>query len=169
MLDQATINQVSQMVASGELVLTLEQQLELLKAAGRALAPRETLPGSLTYSAMDGPEGWLGYIYETVDYASVTDGSSASVTFTNPIGTNNLALMTFDPTAANKIKIELSVQSSRLLVLNGFQNDIGNVGILPLKQPSEATDKFICKVTNKSGGTLTDISISFGFDFERPV
>ena len=158
------------LVNSGELRLTEAQAAQIRAAAATAAARYTTVNTAPVRDQIQmsepGEPGWLGLIYETVDFASIDNATSQSTTFVNPIGTNNLGVVTFNPDTLRRVKMELQVQSSRKVVLNGFQTDIGNVGMLYLKQPSEAIDKFTLKITNNSGVTLTAVSFSFGFNFQ---
>lgn len=158
------------LINSGELRLSEAQAAQVRQAAATAAARYTSINTAPVRDQIQmsepGEPGWLGLIYETVDFASIVNAASDSITFVNPIGTNNLGVVTFNPDTLRKVKMELTVQSSRKVVLNGFQTDIGNVGMLYLKQPSEPIDKFTLKITNNSGNTLTAVSFSFGFNFQ---
>jgi len=127
------------------------------------MTPEEQRQAVLQQANPSAVGGWVGTVVSSVRYVSLADAGIDSKPVTIPVGTNKLTWIRFNPNEDRLISIGLRVQSSRLNILEDFQTDIGEIGLLPLDETLQSRDELIVTVTNISGGVLTNIGISFGF------
>lgn len=108
-----------------------------------------------------GVPGIVGYQYVSVGFLALTAaGGTATTTFKNPIGTQWLPIMLFDP--AIDIRITLTPQHSRNNILQGFSTKIGNVGLIYLSNMVESTDIITIQVVNQDTNPQSPV-FTFGF------
>lgn len=88
----------------------------------------------------------LGYKFQSAVFSSIAASTVGNGQVKNPVGTNKLVGMYFDP--AIDIRVKGQIQSARDFFLDNFSTKIGNVGFIPLSEDLQPTDIIILEAFN---------------------